>query len=253
MSTYLKNKHALVLGASAGIGQAVARQYVDAGATAVTLTYGSRQAETEALAAELREKGVKVHVFGHGDRMDPEHFSQHLESAVVANGQEIDVMADMIGWSPDTPLSNQTSELWTRVMATNLVGCFVSTRAVADRMKAKKVAGRIVIVTSINGRRTFSANSAPYDSSKAGQEALVKNMSYYYAPDGIRVNAVAPGWVDTSMNDTVTEEDWAIELPKIKSGRQAKPEEIASLIVSLSGDASSYVYGSIVDIEGAYY
>lgn len=253
MSTYLNGKHALVLGASGGIGHAVALKYLSAGATAITLTYGSKRSETEALAEGLRAKGVKVFVTGHGERMDPQAFDRLLEDAVVANGQEIDVVADNIGWSPDTAFADQTPELWAKVLAVNLIGCWVSTRAIADRMVAKGVSGRIVIVTSINGRRTFSANSAPYDSSKAGQEALVKNTSYHYAEHGIHINGVAPGWVKTRMNDTVTEEDWAIELPKIKSGRQANPEEVASLIISLSGEASDYVYGTIVDIEGAYY
>ncbi len=252
MSTYLKGKHALVLGASGGIGQAVARKYVDAGVSALSITYNSKQAEAEALAEELRAKGVRVFVSGI-DRMNPMAVEQLLEAAVAANGQEIDIVADNIGYSPDTPFADQTPELWAKVLATNLIGCYVSTRAIGDRMVAKGIKGRIVVVTSINGRRTFSSNSAPYDSSKAGQEALVKNASYYYASSGIHINAVAPGWVDTQMNKTVTDEDWAIELPKIKSGRQAKPEEIASLIISLSGDASDYVYGSIVDIEGAYY
>lgn len=253
MSTYLKGKHALVLGASGGIGHAVAMKYLSAGVTAITLTYGSKQSEAETLAEELRANGAKVFVAGHGDRMDPKAFGQLLEDAVVANGQEIDIVADNIGWSPDTAFADQTPELWTKVLAVNLVGCWVSTRAIADRMVAKGVSGRVVIVTSINGRRTFSANSAPYDSSKAGQEALVKNASYHYAEHGVHINGVAPGWVKTRMNDTVTEEDWAVELPKIKSGRQAKPEEVANLIVSLSGEASDYVYGTIVDIEGAYY
>jgi NAD(P)-dependent dehydrogenase (short-subunit alcohol dehydrogenase family) len=185
--------------------------------------------------------------------MDPSLFSQQLEEAVTANGQEIYMVADNIGWSPDTPFADQTPELWTKVIAINLVGCFVSTRAIGDRMIDKGIKGRIVIVTSINGRRTFSSSSAPYDSSKAGQEALVKNEGYRLAPHGVHVNAVAPGWVDTKMNETVTDDDWKVELPKIKSGRQAKPEEIASLIISLSGDASDYVYGTVVDIEGAYY
>jgi NAD(P)-dependent dehydrogenase (short-subunit alcohol dehydrogenase family) len=137
MSTYLKGKHALVLGASGGIGHAVAMKYLSAGATAITLTYGSKQSEAETLAEELRAQGAKVFVAGHGDRMDPKAFEQLLEDAVAANGQEIDVVADNIGWSPDTAFAEQTPELWAKVLAVNLVGCWVSTRAIADRMVAK--------------------------------------------------------------------------------------------------------------------
>lgn len=254
MSTYLKGKHAAVFGASGGIGQATARKYVSAGVTALTLTYGNKQAEVEALAAELRETtGVKIYTFGHGDRMNPVQFEQDIAAAITANGQEIDVVADCVGWSPDTPLDKQMPELWMKVYQVNVIGCFVSIKIVADRMVAQGIDGRIVIVTSINGRRTFSSSSAPYDSSKAAQEAMVKNLGLHFAPQRVHVNGVAPGWVLTSMNETVTEADWAVEIPKIKSGRQAQPSEVASLIVSYSGEAADYLFGTITDIDGGYY
>ncbi|MFA9262237.1 MAG: SDR family NAD(P)-dependent oxidoreductase [Undibacterium sp.] len=252
MEQYLKGKHVLILGASSDIGAATAYEYVRYGATALTLTYGSKRAEVEELAKKLRRKGVKVHV-AHHDRSGFKPMREMLEEAVAAIGLEIYAAADFIATSPDLAFQKQTPELWNQVMNVNLVGAFVSGREICNRMKKTKTAGYLVIVTSINGRITFGPYSAPYNASKAGQESLVKDLAIEYSRHGINVNGVAPAWVNTKMNVTVPKKDMAREMQKGLVTRQAEPEEVARQIVALSSDEhGSYHHGEIIDIKGGY-
>ena len=114
MEQYLTGKHALILGASSDIGAATAHEYVLRGVTALTLSYGSKQAEVEALAEVLRAKGVKVHV-AHHDRSDFGPMRAMLEEAVQAIGQDIYAAADFIAMSPDLDFQEQTPDLWRQV------------------------------------------------------------------------------------------------------------------------------------------
>lgn len=252
MEQYLEGKHVLILGASSDIGAAAAHEYVRKGVTALTLTFGSKQAEVEALAETLRAKGVKVHV-AHHDRSDFEPMRAMLAGAVEAIGQEIYAAADFIAMSPDLDFQEQTPDLWRKTLDVNLVGAFVSGRELGNRMKETGTPGYIVIVTSINGRITFGPYSAPYNASKAGQESLVRDLAIEYSPYGINVNGVAPAWVRTKMNETVPPEDMEREMAKSLIPRQAEPVEIARFVVALSSDElGSYHHGEIIDIKGGY-
>ncbi len=252
MEQYLNGKHVLILGASSDIGAAAAHEYVRRGVSALTVTYGRKRAEVEALAEELRTKGVKVHV-AHHDRSDFAPVRAMLEEAVQATGKEIYAAADFIAMSPDLAFQEQTPDLWRKVMDVNLVGAFVSAREIGNRMKETKTPGYVVIVTSINGRITFGPYSAPYNASKAGQESLVRDLAIEYSPYGINVNGVAPAWVNTKMNQTVPPEDMAHEMAKSLIPRQAEPAEVARLVVALSSEElGSYHHGEIIDIKGGY-
>jgi len=117
-----------------------------------------------------------------------------------------------------------------KVFEVNVFGCFASTRAVADRMQAKGIKGSIVLITSTNGINSHSSISAHYDSSKAAQGHMMKILAEEYASAGIRINGVAPGWIDTSLNDTLPEDERTKEMAKIWSGRFAEPHEIAVFV-----------------------
>lgn len=134
----------------------------------------------------------------------------------------------------------------------NVNGCFLSTRAIAERMKTRKVRGSIVLITSTNGINSQSQISTHYDASKAAQGHMMKIFAEHYAPAGIRINAVAPGWIETSMNDTLPDDERAHEMSKIWADRFAEPHEIAAFAAFVAGTAGSYAYGQNFMVDGGY-
>lgn len=245
--------HALVLGGSGGIGSEIVRALVANGVSAISFTYGKNKSEAENLATEIRKTGAKVY-FGSLDQSDELGVKKFLDSARSALGEEISIAVNSIGISPNIPLEQQTldgTDGWRRVFEVNVFGCFISTRAIAERMKEKKISGSIVLITSTNGINSYSSISAHYDTSKAAQGLMLKILAEHYAPN-IRINGVAPGWIETKMNDTLPKEERENEMKKIWSGRFANPSEIASFVALISGQVGSYTYGQNFMIDGGY-
>lgn len=243
--------HALVLGGSGGIGSEIVRALVANGARAISLTYSRNKKAADDLAAELTPLGVKMYA-APVDQSDEVAFKKFLDDAVRMNGEEITVAVNSIGISPNTPLGEQTIEEWRQVFEVNVFGCFASTRVIADRMKARAVKGSVVLITSTNGINSHSSISAHYDASKAAQGHMMKIIAEEYAPVGIRINGVAPGWINTKMNDTLPEDERAKEMKKIWNGRFAEPEEVAAVVAFVAGTGSSYIIGQNIMIDGGY-
>lgn len=243
--------HAVVLGGSGGIGSEIVRALVANGASAVSFTYGKNKGAADELAKELRDQNVKVHLSSL-DQSDVEAVARFLDDAVNSVGEEITVAVNSIGISPNTPIEEQTIDEWRKVFEVNTIGCFFSTRTIAMRMKEKGVKGSIALITSTNGVNSQSQISAHYDASKAAQIHFMKILAEQYAPAGIRINGIAPGWIDTHLNDTLPPDERAKETAKIWSGRFASPKEIGKFTAFIAGDSSSYLYGQNIMIDGGY-
>lgn len=243
--------HALVLGGSGGIGSEIVRALVANGATAITFTYGHNKDAAEALRAEIEALGVGVFI-GAVDQLDESAFESFLSEAVSAIGEEFSVVVNTIGISPNTPLEEQTFEEWERVFEVNLHGCFFSTRTIAERMKRINIKGSITLITSTNGINSQSSISAHYDASKSAQGHMMRILAEHYAPAGIRINGIAPGWIETKMNDTLPEDERAKEMARIWSGRFADPTEVATFVAFIAGSGGSYIYGQNLMIDGGY-
>ncbi|MEP7162899.1 MAG: SDR family oxidoreductase [Candidatus Moraniibacteriota bacterium] len=253
--------HALVLGGSGGIGSEIVKALVANGASAVTFTYNSNREKAEALKAEIEVEGVKVYIAQLTERTDETEgaFKSFLEEAVAAVGQEITVAVDTIGISPNVSHLDQTlnavekdSEGHRRVYEVNVFGAFISTRAILERMKAKGVKGSMIVITSTNGINSYASISMPYDGSKAALVPYMRSWSEEYAPFGIRVNGVAPGWIDTAMNKTLPTAYREKEMAKIGLGRFAEPHEVASVVAFLSGTGAEYIHGQNIMVDGYY-
>jgi NAD(P)-dependent dehydrogenase (short-subunit alcohol dehydrogenase family) len=243
-----------VLGGSGGLGAEIVRALAAHGASAISMTYGRNKKAADILIKELEEQGVTAYA-GSVNQTDEAAFKQFLEDATAATDQEITCVVNSIGISPNVPLEEQTldgPEGWRQVFEVNVYGCFISTRAIAERMKAKGVRGSIVLITSTNGINSQSQISAHYDSSKAAQGHMMKIFAEHYAPAGIRINGLAPGWIETSMNDTLPKDEREHEMSKIWAGRFADPREIASFAAFLAGTGGSYAYGQNFMVDGGY-
>jgi NAD(P)-dependent dehydrogenase (short-subunit alcohol dehydrogenase family) len=243
--------HAVVLGGSGGIGSEIVRALVANGATAISFSYWKNKGFADELERELREKNIRVYS-NVLNQSDLSAINQFLEDAVQANGMEINLAVNSIGISPNVHLEEQTIEEWRNVFEVNTFGCFFSTRAIAKRMKDKGTKGAIVLVTSSNGINSQSEISAHYDASKAAQGHMMKILAEFYAPHGIRINGIAPGWIDTHLNDTLPSEERTKETERIWSRRFAAPSEVGAFVAFMLGSGASYLYGQNILVDGGY-
>src|SRR3989338_1239451 len=241
--------HALVLGGSGGIGSEIVPALVAYGASAVSVAYGRNKAAAEALQKELRAARVTCYI-GAVDPLDEKSFSAFLDDAVRAVGEEISVAVNSIGFSPNTPLEEQTLEERRKVFDVNVHGTALTSRLILARMKEKGIGakGSLVLITSSNGINSQASYSSHYDESKAALIPMIKNLAEIYAP--IRVNGVAPGWVETAMNDTLPPGEREKETAKIFLNRYADPAEVASFVAFISSSGGTFINNENYKIDG---
>ncbi len=256
--------HAVVYGGSGGIGAEIVAAIVAQGVQAVSFTYNRNKAEAEAVAQSLTELGIKVY-FDKVDLLSVSAVQSFLESAVQTLGVEITLTVHAVGVSPNKPLREQTLETigdkyddigWREVYDTNVFGCFFSCRASLMRMEEKGVTnGAVVAVTSTNGgmdgSKSPSSVSTHYDTSKMAQIGVVYSLAEAFALTA-QVNGLAPGWVDTKMNDTLPPEMRAREEAKIWTGKFGHPRLIAGPAAWLLSPAASFIRGQNVVVDGGY-
>lgn len=227
-----KDKVVIVTGASGGIGSAVAKQFVH---------YGAIVYRTDI-------RGDEENDFIKGDISDCD-FIKRIATEIVEKEGRIDILINSAGICPRTPVLEISPEEWKKVMDINLTSVFFLSQTVLEIMIRQK-SGAIVNLSSIAGKNGGTTVGAHYSASKAAIECLTKTFAKTGAPYGIRVNAVAPGIIDTSMQDTVTAEQMEHFNRTIPMKRLGTPDEVASMILSLASDQASYITGTNIDIDG---
>jgi len=244
--TGLAGRVAVVTGAARGIGRGIAEALAAEGASMVVADVDAEGAErvAEALAgAGVQALGVPVDV---GVEVDARRLA---ETTLDAFGR-VDVLVNNAGVASSSPLIETTLDEWNRVLAVDLTGVFLCSRAVAPTMIAQG-SGVIVNVGSQLGLRG-APNLAAYCAAKAGVHGLTKALARELAPHGIRVNAVAPGPVDTEILVDVDAETMAGILAEIPLGRVAQVEEIAPIVALLASEGGTYFTGSVVNVSGGH-
>ncbi len=161
------------------------------------------------------------------------------------NITDLDVIVNNAGISIDNKLEDKSSEEFRTVLDTNLVGAFNVIKYGSKKIKK----GSIINISSTNGIDTNYVLSMDYDASKAGLISLTHNMAAYLAPD-IRVNCVAPGWMNTSMNEDMFPEFRQVEEDKILLRRFAEPFEVAEVVYFLASDKASYINDTVIRVDG---
>lgn len=245
----LAGRRALVTGGTRGIGAATARLLARCGA-GVCVGYRSRHADAAAMRDELAAMGVRHASFA-ADLGSAAGAAALVDHAVAAlDGLDIVVHSAGIWVSDESPVTAMTDDQWARTIRENLDSTFFVTRAAARVMTAAGRGGRIVLVDSTAGQRG-EANHADYAASKGAVISFVKSVAIELARDGITVNAVAPGWVDTEMCESPLAGGGRERITAgIPVGRIATADDVAFPIVSLCFDGARHVTGEIVNVNG---
>lgn len=236
---------ALVTGGSRGIGKAVVADLVRHG-WQVAFTYRGRTDAAVALVSELEAGGGRCLAL-QADVRDP----ARTEAVVTQVQQElgpIDLLVNNAGVKRDEPLYRMSVEAWDEVVETNLKGTFNYCRAVVMDM-IKRQQGRIINMVSVSGILGLPGQ-ANYAASKAGVIGLTKSLSREVARFNIRVNAVAPGFIETDMLEDIPEVTRKKLFAQIPAGHPGTPEQIAEVVRFLAGDGGAYITGQVLPVDG---
>jgi len=235
---------AIVTGGTRGIGRAVSATLTAGNATVVAV-YRSDRAAADRTADELAQHAGSFHTRA-VDVSDPDAVEAVVEGTVEDHGLPT-MLVNSAGIVANGPLVRTVDTDWAAVLETNLTGAFNCLRAVGRRMLAGD-GGSVVNVSSVAGMRGWPGQ-ANYAASKAGLAGLTRSAARELGPRGIRVNAVAPGYVGTDLLDSSTA-DPADDTDRIPLGRTGDPEEIADSIAYLLGEEASYVNGVVLRVDG---
>ncbi|WP_010232945.1 3-oxoacyl-[acyl-carrier-protein] reductase [Clostridium arbusti] len=241
----LKDRTAIVTGASRGIGRAIALRLADMGAN-VVVNYRSSAKDTEELLQEIEAKGVKA-IAVQADISDFEEAKNLIKSA-VDTFDSIDILVNNAGITKDGLLLRMKEEDFDSVINVNLKGAFNTIKHVSGIM-LKQRSGKIINISSVVGI-TGNAGQLNYSAAKAGILGITKSAARELGSRGITVNAVAPGFIETDMTEVLSDkvkENIKTTIPLKSLG---KPEDVANLVGFLASDMASYITGQVINVDG---
>ncbi|MCX6013365.1 MAG: SDR family NAD(P)-dependent oxidoreductase [Chloroflexi bacterium] len=252
----LNEKVAIVTGGAAGIGQAIASRFAEAGALVIIADLNDTNGEKT--TSDIIKSGYKAQYL-HCDVSDESQIKNLLISVLEKNAS-IDILVNNAGIYPHKPLHEFSSEEFERVLSINLTGVFNFSREVSKVMIEKKTCGCIINLGSSDSVHPSSKGLSAYDASKGGVLMLTKSLALELGRYGIRVNAIAPGGILTrsvidATHGTPTKEG-LMQLKAFMSrtalGRMGEADEVARVALFLASELSSYMTGSLVAVDGGY-
>lgn len=239
---------AVVTGGAKGIGAGISLALAQAGAKVAVVDLDLDAASQ--LAAGLRAQGAQAQAV----RCDVSS-TQDVHAAVRSIADTlgpVDLLVNNAGIGDFVSFPEITRERWDRMVAVHLTGAYNWSHAVMPGMRERRF-GRIVNVSSVAGKRGDFIGNAHYTAAKAGLIGLTKSLAAWAAPDGVRVNGIAPGIVDTELTRGMSDEHKRVTLSRIPIARFADSQEIAAVVLFLLGDAASYVVGETINVNGGSY
>lgn len=240
----LSGKTAVVTGATAGIGQTIAETLASAGAFVVCI--GTNQERGALVVQSIVSNGGKATFFAID--VSDSSLVEAIFKEIVEQQGTIDILVNNAGITRDGLLARMKLEDWDQVLAVNLRSCFLTCKA-AVRPMMKQRQGVMINISSVVGL-TGNAGQVNYAASKSGMLGLTRSLAKEVASRNIRVNAIAPGYVETRMTDALDEQQKSAILEQIPLGRIGQPKEIANLVLFLASDLSSYITGQVIAADG---
>ncbi len=245
----LAGQIALVTGSSSGIGTAMALGFAREGAD-VVVHYHTRQAEANEIADEIRAMGRRAHVV-QGDVAKAAEVTRMMDEATALG--PLSIVVCNAGSHRRVPFLELDEELWDWVLDTDLKGPFLVGQAAARQMVRNGTGGSIIATSSVSA---WSAQPelVHYQAAKAGVTMLVRGMALELAPHGIRVNAIAPGLVETNLTTRIfrTPDVLAARVSRYPLGRAGKPEDFVGAAVFLASDESAWITGTTLTVDGGF-
>jgi 3-oxoacyl-[acyl-carrier protein] reductase len=245
----LENKVAIVTGSSRGIGRAIALEFARQGARLV-ITYNHRANEAETvvqqiISAEGQAFAVQLEIC---DRSSV----RSMFSAAYEHFERIDVLINNAGFLEQKPFMTITDGEWDHTLSINLKGVFICTQEAIPFFERQK-SGCVINISSVGGQ--MGGPKAPhYAAAKAGVISLTKSLARILAPIGVRVNAIAPGFIRTDMYLDIVSRENEFEIESdILLGRAGEPEDVAQAALFLASDASQYITGHVLNVNGGFY
>ncbi len=243
------SKVALITGGSRGIGEAISKKFASAGYN-IIINFKQSVEKAQKLKMQL-EKDFNIEVMLSQANLSKEKDIINMINECMKKFGKIDVLVNNAGIVIDKEFEDRTVEDWKNTLDVNLIAPFLLTKIVGkEMMKQKK--GAIINISSTNGINTYYPSSVDYDASKSGLISLTYDSAVQYSPY-VRVNCVAPGWVNTEMNKELEEDFIKSETEKILVKRFGEPEEIANVVVFLASDEASFINSAVIKVDGGWY
>jgi 3-oxoacyl-[acyl-carrier protein] reductase len=240
----LQGKRAVVTGAGQGIGRAIGLKLGSLGAEVALVDINKKGAKN--VAAEIEKAGGKARVYELDVSDHGETIEMFQKIGVELGG--VDILVNNAGITRDNLILRMPPEDWDLVLKVNLTGTFNCIRAVARTMMSQRW-GRIVNISSIIGQ-VGNIGQANYAASKAGIIALTKTAARELGSRGITVNAVAPGFIETPMTESLTDKVRDEFTAKIQLKRLGTPEDVANVVAFLASDDGDYITGQTINVDG---
>lgn len=241
----LADKTAIVTGAADGLGWAMAQRFAEQGARIVVADLNEQRAD--ARAEELKGRGYQALAVA-VDVTNEQAVEAMTERAALTFGS-IDVLINNAGITRDAVLRKMTLDDFRLVIDVHLQGAWLCTRAAVAAMRADGTAGSIVNMSSISGK-VGNPGQSNYSTAKAGMVGMTKAIAKEVARYGIRVNAIAPGLIQTAMTDAMDQDVLDAAVKAVPLGRIGSPEDVANAALFLAGDLSSYMTGCLLEVTG---